>query len=74
MRIAIVNDVAVAGEALRRVIVSVPGDRVAWIASDGAEAVERYPTTHPAEDSFWHHTLDQMARDGDLDAEGADLG
>jgi two-component system response regulator WspF len=41
MRIAIVNDVAMATEALRRVLTSVPGYRVAWIASDGAEAVEK---------------------------------
>src|ERR1700686_1044229 len=41
MRIAIVNDVAMATEALRRVLTSVPGYRVAWVASDGAEAVEK---------------------------------
>lgn len=41
MRIAIVNDVAMATEALRRVVVSVPGYRLAWVARDGAEAVER---------------------------------
>lgn len=41
MRIAIVNDTAAAAEALRRVIVSVPGYQLAWIARDGAEAVER---------------------------------
>jgi len=39
MRIAIVNDMTMAVEALRRVIVREPGDRVAWIARDGAEAV-----------------------------------
>ena len=33
MRIAIVNDVAMATEALRRVLISVPGYRVAWIAA-----------------------------------------
>ena len=41
MRIAIANDVAIAVEALRRVIASVPGYRLAWVAVDGAEAVER---------------------------------
>jgi chemotaxis response regulator CheB len=40
MRIAIVNDTAMAAEALRRVLVSVPSYEVAWIARDGAEAVE----------------------------------
>src|SRR3984893_12399259 len=41
MRIAIVNDVAMATEALRRVLAGVPGHQLAWIARDGAEAVER---------------------------------
>jgi two-component system, chemotaxis family, response regulator WspF len=41
VRIAIVNDVAIAVEALRRVIGSVPGYRLAWVAVDGADAVER---------------------------------
>jgi two-component system response regulator WspF len=41
MRIAIVNDVAMASEALRRILTSVPGYGVAWIATDGAEAVEK---------------------------------
>ena len=41
MRIAIVNDVPMAAEALRRVLISVPGYRLAWIACDGAEAVEK---------------------------------
>lgn len=40
MRIAIVNDLPLACEALRRVVVSVPGLEVAWIARDGAEAIE----------------------------------
>lgn len=40
MRIAIVNDVAIAAEALRRVLVSMPGHELAWIASNGAEAVQ----------------------------------
>jgi two-component system response regulator WspF len=41
VRIAIVNDMAIAAEALRRVITSVPGYRLAWIAHNGAEAVEQ---------------------------------
>jgi two-component system response regulator WspF len=41
VRIAIVNDMAMATEALRRVLISVPGYRLAWTARDGAEAVEK---------------------------------
>src|ERR1700693_653024 len=41
MRIAIVNDVPMAGEALRRVVTSVPEYQIAWIATDGEEAVRR---------------------------------
>lgn len=41
MRIAIVNDLTLAVEALRRAIVIVPGHSIAWIARDGREAVER---------------------------------
>ena len=40
MRIAIVNDMAMACEALRRVVLSVPGRQVAWIGRDGAQAVD----------------------------------
>jgi two-component system response regulator WspF len=40
MRIALVNDVVTALEAMRRVIVSTREHRVAWIAHDGAEALE----------------------------------
>src|ERR1700690_2221157 len=39
MRIAIVNDVPMAVEALRRVVSSVPEYQIAWIAADGEEAV-----------------------------------
>jgi two-component system response regulator WspF len=39
MRIAIVNDLALAREVLRRLVVSVPGYTVAWAAEDGAAAV-----------------------------------
>ena len=41
MRIAIVNDLLMAVEALRRVVVSAPGHEIAWIARDGAEAVKK---------------------------------
>jgi two-component system, chemotaxis family, response regulator WspF len=39
MRIGIVNDAALAREALRRVVLSSPANEVAWMANDGAEAV-----------------------------------
>jgi len=41
MRIAIVNDMRTAVEALRRVIASSPEHEVAWLAFDGADAAER---------------------------------
>ena len=41
MRIGIVNDVSLAVETLRRIVVSVPGYEVAWIAEDGEAAVRR---------------------------------
>ena len=41
MRIAIVNDLTLAVEVLRRLIRSVPGYEVAWTAGDGVEAVEK---------------------------------
>jgi two-component system response regulator WspF len=40
IRVAIVNDLAVACEALRRAIAADPGLSVAWIARDGAQAVD----------------------------------
>ena len=40
MRVAIVNDLAVACEALRRALASDPSLTVAWVARDGAEAVQ----------------------------------
>jgi two-component system response regulator WspF len=39
MRIGIVNDMPLAREALRRVVLSVPGNEVAWLAADGAQAI-----------------------------------
>lgn len=47
MRVAIVNDLAVACEALRRVVASDPALSVAWIARDGAEAIERAARDRP---------------------------
>jgi two-component system response regulator WspF len=41
VRIAIVNDLAMATEALRRVLMKVPAYQLAWVARDGTEAVER---------------------------------
>jgi two-component system, chemotaxis family, response regulator WspF len=41
MRIAIVNDLGMAVEVLRRVVVSDPAHRVVWTAANGAEAVEK---------------------------------
>lgn len=41
MRIAIVNDMAMAVGALKRVLLTVPGYDVAWVARDGAEAIAR---------------------------------
>ncbi len=40
MRIALVNDVLASVEALRRVVLSTHEHQVAWIAHDGAEALE----------------------------------
>ena len=39
MRIGIVNDIVLAREALRRVVLSSPDHEVAWMAGDGAEAI-----------------------------------
>ncbi len=41
MKIAIVNDMAMAVEVLRRVVNSLRGAEVAWIARDGAEALAK---------------------------------
>jgi two-component system, chemotaxis family, response regulator WspF len=41
MRIAIVNDLTIAVTALRRVLQTVPGYQVAWVARDGKEAVAK---------------------------------
>jgi chemotaxis response regulator CheB len=41
MRIAIVNDMVMAVEAMRRLLLEARGHELAWVARDGAEAVER---------------------------------
>ncbi len=47
MRIAIVNDMPMAVEALRRAIALEPAHEVVWVASNGREAVERCQTVTP---------------------------
>jgi two-component system response regulator WspF len=47
MRIGIVNDMALAREVLRRLVLSVPGYSVAWQAEDGAVAVRRAAEDRP---------------------------
>lgn len=41
MRIAIVNDLKLAIEVLRRTVAMIPGATIAWIAEDGKQAVEK---------------------------------
>jgi two-component system response regulator WspF len=41
MRIAIVNDMVIAVEAMRRVLLKARGHELAWVARDGVEAVAR---------------------------------
>jgi two-component system response regulator WspF len=47
MRIAIVNDLALAREVLRRLVLSVPGYSVPWTAEDGEEAVRKAAQDRP---------------------------
>jgi two-component system response regulator WspF len=47
MKIAIVNDVPLAREALRRAVASVPEHDVAWLAADGVEAIEKTRADRP---------------------------
>ncbi len=47
MRIGIVNDSIMACEVLRRVVLSVPGQEVAWIARDGEQAVAMTRSERP---------------------------
>lgn len=48
MRIGIVNDMAMAREILRRVVLSLPEHSVAWMAADGAEAIQLARKDPPA--------------------------
>ena len=47
MRIAIVNDLSLAREVLRRLVLSVPGYTIAWIAEDGDDAVRKAAADRP---------------------------
>src|SRR5262245_22313144 len=47
MRIAIVNDLALAREVLRRLVLSVPEHKVAWMAENGEEAVRKAAQDRP---------------------------
>lgn len=47
MRVGIVNDMAMARECLRRIVGGISGFQVAWIARDGAEAVEKCKNDRP---------------------------
>ncbi|MBL1433424.1 MAG: chemotaxis-specific protein-glutamate methyltransferase CheB [Gammaproteobacteria bacterium] len=47
MRIAIVNDMMMAAECLRRVVADHPGYEVAWMAKNGAEAIEKCLVDRP---------------------------
>jgi len=47
MRVAIVNDLALAREVLRRLVLSLPQHTIAWTACDGAEAVRKAAADRP---------------------------
>jgi two-component system, chemotaxis family, response regulator WspF len=47
MRVAIVNDLALAREVLRCLVMSVPGYAIAWTARDGSEAVAKAVEDRP---------------------------
>ncbi|MGH7223320.1 MAG: response regulator, partial [Gemmataceae bacterium] len=47
MRVAIVNDLTLAREVLRRLVLSVPRYTIAWTARDGAEAVRKAAADRP---------------------------
>ncbi len=47
MRVAIVNDQLIAVEVLRRVVQTEPSHEIAWIAKDGAEAVQKACADRP---------------------------
>ena len=47
MKVAIVNDTAMAVEILRRIVTSVPDYQLVWVAADGAQAVEKCARERP---------------------------
>src|SRR6187402_1143190 len=47
MKIAVVNDLAVATEAIRRVLATAKEHQLVWTARDGAEAVSRCAADRP---------------------------
>ncbi len=47
MKIGIVNDLKMTAEVLRRMVSTVPGYEVIWIAYDGREAVEKAAKHRP---------------------------
>ncbi len=47
MRLAIVNDLSLAREGLKRLVLSTPGYEIAWFAENGAEAVENATRDRP---------------------------
>lgn len=47
MRVAIVNDLKIATETLRRAVTSDPQHTIAWTASDGNEAIRKCQTDRP---------------------------
>ncbi len=47
MRVGIVNDLPIAIEAIRRAVLSRPEHSIAWVATDGAQAVARSKTDLP---------------------------
>jgi two-component system response regulator WspF len=46
-RVAIVNDLAMAREALRRVVLAIPDTSIAWTANDGLEGLQRAKADRP---------------------------
>jgi len=52
VRIAIVNDAAPTVESLRRIIEQAPGNEIAWVARNGAEAVNKCAADTP-DRSLW---------------------
>ncbi|WP_020472123.1 chemotaxis-specific protein-glutamate methyltransferase CheB [Zavarzinella formosa] len=47
MRVAIVNDMALAREVLKRTVLSVPGYTVAWVAENGEQAIRQAGIDRP---------------------------